>query len=169
MAPARTSFHGTLNTPRSTRLSLLAVRRTRQLAATSTAPTSISCLGHGQSWRTSCASHHWLLSLAPANSPRVHRRRYAYDAIHNTISQARSEIERGGYSRVSCPFVHNFLFPPRLTARPFSRCVTWPRRPSGKCSMRTTTPRTCSRCTGPSSGRRTRRISQSSAHPGSSG
>ncbi|KIP10622.1 hypothetical protein PHLGIDRAFT_84901 [Phlebiopsis gigantea 11061_1 CR5-6] len=27
-------------------------------------------------------------------------RRYAYDAIHNTISQARSEIERGGYSRM---------------------------------------------------------------------
>ncbi|EKM59065.1 uncharacterized protein PHACADRAFT_249248 [Phanerochaete carnosa HHB-10118-sp] len=26
--------------------------------------------------------------------------RYAYDAIHNTISQARSEISKGGYSRM---------------------------------------------------------------------
>lgn len=27
-------------------------------------------------------------------------RRYAYDAIHNTISQSRSELSAGGYSRV---------------------------------------------------------------------
>jgi len=27
-------------------------------------------------------------------------RRYAYDAIHNTISQSKSPLERGGYSRV---------------------------------------------------------------------
>ena len=28
------------------------------------------------------------------------RRRHAYDAIHNTISRARSTLERGGYGRV---------------------------------------------------------------------
>ncbi|KAI9000979.1 hypothetical protein BD414DRAFT_511590 [Trametes punicea] len=27
-------------------------------------------------------------------------RRYAYDAIHNTISKSRSQLERGGYSRM---------------------------------------------------------------------
>ncbi|KAI0776086.1 hypothetical protein BD413DRAFT_526363 [Trametes elegans] len=27
-------------------------------------------------------------------------RRYAYDGIHNTISQSRSQLERGGYSRM---------------------------------------------------------------------
>ena len=30
------------------------------------------------------------------------RRRYAYDTIHNAIAKARSPLERGGYSRVSC-------------------------------------------------------------------
>ena len=45
-----------------------------------------------------------VLPPAPGLTPH-HRRRYAYDTIHNTIAKSRSQLERGGYSRVSpCPF-----------------------------------------------------------------
>ncbi|KAI0347562.1 hypothetical protein BDW22DRAFT_1352031 [Trametopsis cervina] len=42
------------------------------------------------------------LYLLPRSRPELEAvlRRYAYDAIHNTIARARSEISRGGYSRM---------------------------------------------------------------------
>lgn len=42
-----------------------------------------------------------LVKVALVFSPELRRRRYAYDAIHNTIARARATLERGGYSRVS--------------------------------------------------------------------
>ncbi|KAH8118272.1 hypothetical protein DFH11DRAFT_660175 [Phellopilus nigrolimitatus] len=40
--------------------------------------------------------------LMPRSIPELESKlkRYAYDAIHNTISQSRAPLERGGYSRV---------------------------------------------------------------------
>ena len=50
-------------------------------------------------------------------TPHHDRRRYAYDAIHNTIAKSRSQLERGGYSRVSSQPPSRIPSSPFLTGR----------------------------------------------------